>query len=227
MAFFTVSTKEENIKDFTGDRSKYINSSGIYEVVLKAVIVDSSPGGFEYLNLFIDHKGQEQPLFQAIGMTNKDGTANVSQQLFNKLTIIAGATEGHAISDPVSRMVPIGKGGTDMECMVLEDFTDMPVYIRIQMQYEMYEGKIQQKKIVRNFFRFEDKATASEIVNDAEFGKQFAIEEEFAEKVSYKDSLTKEDVDEWLKSRKSGKTESETTANKPSGGFGGKRFGKK
>ena len=112
--------------------------------------------------------------------------------------------------------------------MVLEDFDDVPVTIRLQMEYSMYEGKVQQTKSIRNFFRFEDKATAAEIINGTEVGKQFETEQEYADKVTYKDGLTEEDVAEWLKSQKSG-AKKEDTNKKPSAGFGGQKrsFGKK
>ena len=226
MAFFKVTTSEESVKDYTGDGGKWLNKSGIYEVIVKAVIADTTAKGSEYLNLWVEHEGQLQPLFQAMRLTNNDGSRNLGADLFNKFCLIAGATEGADINDPVSRMIPMGKGGEEIECMVLEDFDDTPILIRLQMEYSMYEGKIQQSKIIRNFFRFEDHATAAEIVNNADVGNQFEKEQEYADKVSYKDGLTVEDVAEWLKNQKSGKKEDSNK--KPAAGFGQKRsFGKK
>ena len=226
MAFFTVNTTEENVKDYTGDGGKWLNKSGIYDVIIKAVIVDSTAKGSEFLNLWVEHEGQEQPIYQAMRLTNNDGSPNLGQKLFTKLCVVAGAADGGKISDPVSRMLPMGKGGEEVECMVLEDFDDTPVTLRLQMEYSMYEGKPQASKNIRNFFRFEDHATAAEIVNNADVGKQYEKELEYADKVSYKDGLTEEDVQNWLNSQKSGKKEG--VNNKPAAGFGQKRtFGKK
>ena len=208
MGFFKVDTNEENIRDYSGSGSVYINKSGIYDIVIKAVIVDKTPKGSEHLNLWIEHQGQEQALFQAMRLTNNDGSPNLGAKLFTKLAVILGATNGQEIADPVARMLPIGKGGEERECMVLEDFDDMPVKVRIQMQYSIFDGKIQQNKVVRNFYRFEDNATASEIINDVkEKGKQYEIEAETADKVDYKDGLTEEEVQAWLKERRSGRQE--------------------
>ena len=224
MGFFTVKTDEETIRDYNGDGGAYISKSGIYEVVIKSVIVDKTQNGSEFLNLWIEHQGQEQPIFQAMRLTNNDGSPNLGAKLFNKLCVILGAGEGQEIADPVPRMIPMGKGGEEKECMVLEDFDDMPVKIRIQFEYRIYEGKIQESKIVRNFFRFTDNATASEIVNNSEeMGKQYEKELEIAEKVSYKDDLTEEEVSQWKKDRRSWKKESEK---KPSG-TGRRSFGRK
>lgn len=227
MAFYTVNTDEENIRDYEGE-SNYIHKSGIYPIIVKRVIVDKSPKGSEFINLWIDYNGQDQPIFQAMRLTNNDGTPNFGTKLFNKFCVVAGAENGTEIADPVPMMVPIGKGGEEKECMVLEQFNDTPMYVRIQMEYSMYDGKIKEQKVARNFFRYEDKATASEIINEVkDKGSQYIKEEEYAEKITYKDGLTEEDVEQYLKERKSGKTDTEKDK-KPANGFNGKRnFGKK
>lgn len=222
MAFYKTSTDEENVRDYNGN-SSYINTSGFYDIVIKDVIVDQTPNGSTFLNLWIECNGQLQPLYQAMRLTNNDGTANLGQRLFNKLCIIAGKEE---IADAVPKQIPMGKGGAMVDCMVLEDLADLPIQVRIQMEYSMYEGKIRESKVIRNFFRYEDKATASEIVNNAEFGKQYEKEAKYAEKVSYKDGLTEEDVAQYLKDRRSNKKQE--TDKKPANGFSQKRvFGKK
>lgn len=214
MGFFKVDTSEENVRDYSGEGSAYINKSGIYDVVIKAVIVEKTQNGSEFLNLWIEHQGQEQPIFQAMRLTNNDGSPNLGAKLFTKLCVILGADNGQEIADPVSRMIPIGKGGEEKECMVLEDFDDMPVKMRVQMEYSIYDGKIQQSKTIRNFYRYTDNATASEIINNSEEkGKQYASDEEYADKVTYKDGLTEEEVQAWLKERRSGKKDD--TAKKP------------
>ena len=228
MAFLTVNADEENIRDYDGDGSAYIQKSGIYDVIIKNVIVDQTDKGSQFINLWIDHQGKEQPIFQAMRLTNNDGSDNLGKKAFNKFCIVAGLQAGEEITDPVSVMVPIGKGGEEKKCMVLEQFNDTPMTIRIQMEYTLYDGKIRESKSIRNFFRYEDKATASEIVNDVENkGEQFQKEQEYADKVSYKDGLTEEDVAQYLKDRKSGSKDGEKDK-KPANGFGQKRtFGKK
>ena len=103
--------------------------------------------------------------------------------------------------------------------MVLSEFIDMPVHVRIQFEYSLYNGEIQENKIVRNFFRFEDKATAEEIVNGVEVGSQYAKEAEFAEAISYKDGLTEEDITTWKQGLKKGGSAG-SKDNTPSAGFG-------
>lgn len=229
MAFFTVKADAESVKDYEGGSGQYINKSGMYDVVIKHIIADQTANGSKFLNLWILYNGKEQPLFQAIRLTNNDGSPNFGQDLFTKLCIIAGATDGTDIADPVPMQLPMGKGGAMVECMVLPDFTDIPVHMHVRMQYSMYNDKIQESKVIYNFFRYEDKATASEIVNDVkEKGKQYEKEAENI-KPSYKDGLTEEDVEAWLAERRgNAKKDGGSTNNKPANGFGSKRsFGKK
>ena len=223
MGFFKVDTTEDNVRDSSGSSGNWINRSGIYEVEIKAVTVNTSPGGSTYLNMWVDHKGTTQVLYRAIRVTNNDGSPNLEAKLLTKLCVVTGAVDGTELADPVSKRLPIGKDGSTEDCMVLEEFEGVPVILRMQLVYSMYDGKIQEQRIIRNFFRYEDKATASEIVNAKEFGKQFAMEEEKADTVTYKDGLTQEDVDEWKKNRAKGTIKE----NKPSQGFTSKRrFGK-
>lgn len=223
MAFFTVNTNEENVKDYVGNGGKYLNKSGIYEIVIKNAFVDVSKNGSQSISLFFEYEGQPQTIYSAIRLTNNNGTPNIGAALFNKLAVVCGASEGSEIADPVPMQLPVGAGGTMKECMVLEDFNDMPVYMRLQMEYGMYEGKIQERKNIRNFFRVPDKATAAEIVNNTEVGLQYEKELEYADKVTYKDDLTEEDVAEWIKNR-GNKDKEETSASKPAPiSFGQKR----
>lgn len=223
MAFFTVSTSEEQVRDFSGS-SNYLNKSGMYEVIIKDLIVDVTQNNSQHINMFLEYNGQEQIIFQAMRLTNNDGSPNVvGCALFNKLNVICGAGDGAEVSDPVEKTLPIGKGGEMKECYVLEQFSDTPIILRLQMEYSLYDGKIQERKAIRNFFRVTDKATASEIVNNSDTkGAQYAKEEEIAEVTTYKDGLTEEAVQNWIK----GGRNNNVTPNKPTS-FSKRTFGKK
>ena len=226
MAFYQVDTSEDNIKDYSGT-SNYITKSGMYDIVIKYITVEVSPKGSEYLNFVIEHNGVQQVIYNAIRLTNNDGKANLSAKNFNKLCVIAGMTDGDAINDPVPMTLPIGKNNEDRECMVLEQFCNMPVTVRLQMEYSLYNGTIMQNKNLQNFFRYTDKATASEIINDSDTkGKQYSRESEYADRTLYKDGLTEEDILEWQRSKKNTGKEQEKKPSASTNGFT-RRFGKK
>lgn len=223
MSFFKISTSEENVRDYNGNGGNFLNKSGMYEIIIKNVIADVSPNGSQRINLFIEYNGQDQMIFNAMTLTKNDGTpASVGTAMFNKMAIVLGADENTEIEDPVQMELPIGKGGEMKMCSVLEQFNDSPIIIRLQMQYSLYDGKIQERKVIRNFFRVTDKATASEIVNNVDTkGSQYHTEEEYADKTDYQDNLTEEDIANWIKNgRTSVKEDTKPT-------FGKRTFGKK
>ena len=206
MAFYTVSTAEEKISDRQG--GNYINESGVYDVILKRVCVDTGKNGAIKLHLFIEYEGTPQVLYNAITLTNNNGKENFQNSVFNKLLICIGASEGDVIGDPVEAVLPIGKDKQDKRVMVVPDIEDVDVTLRIVMEYGSYEGKITEHKSVRNAFRSKDHATASEIVNfnpktssAADLGKQYAIEadEKVCKKTVYRNGVTPEDVEAYKK----------------------------
>ena len=208
MAFFHVSTSEDQIKDRA--ESAYIRESGIYDVIMKHALYSKSPNGSEAIDLVVDYNGQEQTLWGAIRLTNNDGKPSYTAPLFNKLCIICGGEEGTEIADPVQVSLPIGKGGEAKDCMELEDLANIPIGVRIQIEYSVYNEEIRENKVVKNFFRATDHATAQEIVNNTNFGNQYNEEAKLANKIVYKDNLTKEEVDNWKKERANRQQEQKT-----------------
>ena len=107
------------------------------------------------------------------------------------------------------------KGDTMQELMVLTEFDDMPVKIKVKERYGRYNGKITKQLEIDNFYRAKDNATASEIINDKELGKQYEKDLKYANAIKYSDGLTEEEVKAW-KEKNSGQTTSEPTkATKP------------
>lgn len=233
MGFFKASTEQDDVKD-GGNGGRYISESGIYEVTIEALIVDVNEKGARTLNMYVEYNGQKQMIFNAMRLENNDLSTNFGAKLFNKLCIIADIED---VEDPVDMPLPIGKGEEVKECKVLEQFCGMPVKVRIQMEYKIYEGNMQENKLVRNFFRYEDNATAAEIVNDVPafiegeeqesfIGKQFSIEEPKSTTSIY-ENVSEEDVKAWIAGGR-GRNNKKTETAKPKAGFASQRkFGKK
>ncbi len=186
-------------------QSNYINQSGIYDVSIIAPFVNQGHEQSMGVDFFIEYNGQKQPLYGNLRLTNRDGSENFSAKIFNKLLVIADVD---AVADPIEAELPIGKDGANKDVAVLEDLADIDCKVQIQMEYGIYNGDITEKKIIRNFFRT-DGATAEEIVNDTEPGKQLEKSLEFADKNAYKDGLDEEAVNSWI------------AANRPKGTAGG------
>lgn len=223
MAYATASKKKEDVKQ---GGSNHITRSGVYPVEILAGIVNVSPGGSESVDFFLNHQGQEQILYGNLRVTNNDGSPNkIGAKIFNQLLIIADLD---TVADPVEAELPIGKNGKMKAVDVLEDLSDIKVWMRVQMEYSSYNGNIQEKKVIKSFFRAEDKATAEEIVNGSTPGAGFESEQKYVNNVTYKDGLTEEVIDQWIRDGRPQGTASDSTNTTPEKepNFGKRRWGK-
>jgi len=225
MSFFKSSKKAEDVKQ---GGSNHITTSGLYPVVILAPIVSVSKNGSTSIDMYVDHKGQKQVIYGNLRITNNDGSENkIGSKVFNQLMIISGKDE---VTDPIEAELPIGKKEAMKEVAVLEDLADVPILMRVQMEYSVYKGNIQEKKVIKGFFRESDKASAEEIVNESEAGLSLEKEMKYVDNVTYKDDLTPELIQAWIADgRKDGlpagasASSSSEPAKKPA--FGKRRFG--
>lgn len=226
MSFASASRKAEDVKQ---GGSNFINSSGVYEVEIKAAFVSVSNGGSTSVDLFVDHNGQDQVIYGNLRITNNDGSRNeIGSKIFNQLLIISGIDD---VSDPVDGELPIAEKGKMKDVPILEDLSDIKILMRIQMEYGAWNGNITEKKIIKGFFRAEDKATAEEIVNDTNHGEGYEKESKYFSNVTYNDNMTEKEVSQWIKDKRPKGTatdsyseDSNSSKNPPK--FGSKRFGK-
>ena len=225
MSFFKSSKKQEDVKQ---GGSNHITTSGLYHVLILAPIVSVSKNGSTSIEMYVEHKGQKQIIYGNLRITNNDGSENkIGSKVFNQLMIISGKDE---VADPIEVELPIGKKEAMKEAAVLEDLADIPILMRIQMEYSVYNGKVQEKKVIKGFFRESDKASAEEIVNESEVGVSLEKEMKYVDNVTYKDDLTPELIQAWIADgRKDGlpagasASSSSEPAKKPA--FGKRRFG--
>ena len=228
MSFAKTSKKAEDVKQSGG--SAYINASGVYPVNVIAPFVSVSNGGSESVDLFLEHAGQKQVLYGNLRVSNNDGSSNqIGAKVFNQLMIIAGIDD---CADPIEAELPIGQKGKMKDVAVLEDLADIDVLMRVQMEYSAHNGNIQEKKVIKGFYRAEDSATAEEIVNESEVGKGFEGDQKYVDNITFKDGLTPEAIEAWIKAKRpkgtAGDTEgAEEGGSKKAPNFGKKRFGKK
>lgn len=194
MSFFKKSTSKEDLKQ--GGSSGYLNASGCYPVNIIAPFVSVSPNGSTSVDLFVEHEKQKQVIYGNLRVTNNDGSPNqIGSKVFNQLLIIADLED---VAEPIEAELPIGKNGKEQDVSVLEDLADIDVLMRIQMEYNIYNGNIQEKKVIKAFFRAEDNASAEEIVNGEGFGSQYEKESSYFDNVTYKDGLDAEAVAKWI-----------------------------
>jgi len=221
MSFFKVSKESKDIEE--KGASNYINKSGLYDVTILAPIVDVNEFGAPTVNFYIDYNGQKQTIYGQLRLQNNDGSEAFSAKVFNKLCVIADID---VVEDPIEAVLPIGKDGADKDVAVLEQFADLEVKMWVQMEYGAYNGNITEKKVIKGFYRA-DGASVEEIVNETEVGVSLEKSTKYFDNVKYKDGVTSEQVEEWIKAERPKGTagSSTTTTAKPS--FGKKKFGAK
>lgn len=191
-AFHKTDISKEALKDTSFE---YITTSGIYDVTIETLSVETNKKGARSLNLNVDYKGSKTTIY-GLRLDNNDGSANFGRAIFNKLCIIAGID---SVEAPEEQTHILGKDKVPTQLQVLDQFSDLLVKIRLGYSYHMYNGKIQERRDIKAFYRAEDGATANEIASELPAGEQLLKDMKYATDVTYKDGLTKEDIDEWKK----------------------------
>lgn len=195
--FFTVKRDIDSVKEATGD---YINTSGIYDVIIKFVSVNRSVNGSMSLDFNCEYKGTPVTIY-GLRLTNNDGSENFQAKLFNKLLVIAGLD---GVSEPTIESHVVGKDKAPKEFSVITELSDLPIKMRIQYTYSLYEGKIIERREIKNFYREGDGAVASEILLDEGFGTQLEKDKKYAANITYNDGLTAETIAQWKADKKAG-----------------------
>lgn len=210
MAFFVPKTDVASVQD----GGNYITTSGIYDVTLKVVSVKVNEHNARSINFNVEYQGSNQ-VFYGLKLDNNDGSENFERKVFNKLVIVTGLD---SVSEPEVQEHKLGKDQTPTDLSVLTDFDDLPVKMRIQFEYKIYNGQIQENKNIRSFYRATDGASAAEILAETGYGQQLEKDMAYAANVTYKDDLTAEDIAAWKASgRKGGTAKPKAKANEFAG----------
>lgn len=205
--FFTTKRDLNSLKESTGD---YINSSGIYDVIIKFASVNRSTNGSLSVDFNCEYKGSNVTLY-GLRLTNNDGSQNFQANLFNKLLVIADLD---GVAEPTIEQHVVGKDSSPRDFSVITELSDLPIKVRVQYSYSLYEGRIMERREIKNFYRQSDGATASEIQIGDGFGNQLQKDMKYASNITYNDGLTEEVVNKWKEDKKNGvQTQVNTSSN--------------
>lgn len=199
MSFIKINRDEAVVKESKGGGS-YLSKSGIYPVTIKFASVSINDYNARSIDFNVDYNGNSSTLY-GLKLDNNDGSENYMYPIFNNLAIIAGLDD---ISEPEEQEHAVGKDNEVKSFMVLDDFTGLEVLVRVQQEYSKYNNEIKSRLTIKGFYRAEDKANAFEIIKGEGFGTQHGKDLAYAEKITYKDGLTAEEVAAW-EAQKSGK----------------------
>ena len=199
MSFIKINRDEAVVKESKGGGS-YLSKSGIYPVTIKFASVNINDHNARSIDFNVDYNGNSSTLY-GLKLDNNDGSENYMYPIFNNLAIIAGLDD---INEPEEQEHAVGKDNEIKSFMVLDDFTGLEVLVRVQQEYSKYNNEIKSRLTIKGFYRAEDKANAFEIIKGEGFGTQHGKDLAYAEKITYKDGLTAEEVAAW-EAQKSGK----------------------
>ena len=189
MAFFKIDQKaQEEVRADKGGVT-VLNESGIFNLNIKHASVSTGKGGSTAVDFNFEG---EDGVCTVYGMTlfNNDGSENFQHKVFASLLTVLGIDE---VSDP--EPVEYTFGSKVVTLNTLTDLTDVAVRVKIQKVWSVWNGQTRSKLVIKRFYRAEDGATGSEILNGVE-PKQLGKDAQYATKDAYKDGLTAETVND-------------------------------
>ena len=197
---FTISTSKEALA--TQSTAQWISKSGIYDVTIKFASVDVSSGGAKSVNFNIDYNGNSQTIYGPYIYDKQEQPLEIGLKLINSVAILAGMRGGKPTMEVETHNV--GKDNKPQEFNVITEFSDLPIKVRLQEEYAINPNtkEIRKSLVPKAFFSAEG-ASAAEIIAQESgeavtIGKDLEKQQKYADNITYRDSLTKEDVDQWL-----------------------------
>lgn len=199
-SFIKVNRSEDIIKESRGGGS-YLSKSGIYPVTIRFASVSVNDHNARSIDFNVDYNGNPTTLY-GLKLDNNDGSEHYQYPIFNNLCIVAGLDD---VNEPEEQEHTVGKDNETKSFMVLDDLTGLECLVRVQQEYSKYNNEIKSRLIIRGFYRA-DQANAFEITKGENFGTQYNKDLAYADKITYKDGLTAEDVAAWEEAKKAGKS---------------------
>jgi len=231
MAFLKNKVSKEELSVEKSGGGNYIGQSGVYDVVVKALVVDINDKGARTISPFVEYNGQEQTLYGALPLDLWDNSKVLdgAEETLAGMYIIAGL-DPEDIEEPIETELPIGKAGAMKDVTVLQEIEDVPMKFRIQMEYyKSSTGEIKEKAVLKDVFSTDGKSVAEILDEELEPGSRLAKLEPYLDKIKVSKDLTEEEVKAWIANGRKSGNDSSTTAAKKRPSFGSKKpkFGSK
>lgn len=189
----------------TGEAS-FINESGVYPFKISYVRIQTFSTGSKGFTIVGSLEGQkDETVIYGQVFQKADGTVNAGG--FDALTSLQTIFGLNDLTE-TTKKVKNFKDGSEMEIDIFKEFENKKCFIRVVKEFSKYNDKINRRINFVDAFRVDDKANSIEIINKKDFGKKYKWyldNEEKTKAVSYKDGLTKAEVDAYYKSLKAEK----------------------
>jgi hypothetical protein len=207
MAFLTVKT--ESVQQEGG--SGYIQKSGIYDLTLKHCEIVTTPNGAVQANYLFD-----KVMSYGNNIIGTQGAPTYGYKILEALTATLGED---SLSDPEPTTVIFKTGSKEKMC--IPELNGVAVKAWIQFKYRMYKGEIREDVVVKRFYRANDGASGSEVIDGQNIGDRLQKDQVVCEETIYEDGATPEAAAVWKKAQMSGGDSTTKPAPAKTGGFPG------
>lgn len=211
----------------------YINTSGVYDITLKALTVDLSPWGTTNIGMYIEVGGNPKMMYSVIDL-GPDDTSGLEQwqkdsytrawETLDKLAVVCGVDPSD-LSETETVSLPIGKDGAEKDVEVITEISDVDIKAWFKFEYyKSKDGEIKEKVLFKEAFTSAG-LSADEVLREEKEPVRITKLEKYFTAVSYKSELTAEIVDAWIAGGRTSAAPKSSTAPKPT--FGKPKFGAK
>jgi len=198
MAFLKV--KEEDI--IKEEEGGYIQTSGIYPLTLKYAEIANTVNGATQVNYLFDS-------IMSYGniILGTDSKPTFGYKILEALTVVIGESE---LSEPEAISVKFKTGSKELNC--IPELQDVEVKAWVQFSYNMYQGEIRERVLIKRFYRDSDNASGTEVLTNENIGTRYEKDLSVASEVAYEDGVTPEAVKAWKASQLSAGTPTKSAA---------------
>lgn len=171
-------------------------NSGFFCCRIDFIAITENDKGSKTLNFKLYNVDTNISTIAYLRITNNDGKPSFQAPLVDKLMTILEFNELSTNKENVTLY------STEETYDVISEIKQRSVCILLEKEWNKYNGKLYSRYNIRNFFRMKDYATASEIIDQKDFGKYFNSikDNEYFTKVKYSNT-NEEEVKYYLKNK--------------------------
>lgn len=182
-----------NSTDNKGTNNNFINRTGFYDIeITSAEVRDGRTLWLSYKRLDNNATGI---LF--VQILNKNGTEGFQANILKQLLAVNGIR--HAKTEPaVTKTTKSGKQQISEEILALKG---RKVTVFVVNRYTKYNNQISENININKVFSYPEHASMREALGDGVLGEDYSIFKSKASLETAYNKVTKEEVDEWIRSK--------------------------
>lgn len=158
---------KDNDSEIGKMKNGFGSKSGFFLSAIEFITVMEGVNGSKTLNFKISDPERTSSTIANLRLTNNDGSQSYQAPLLDKLMIVLGLEKLSTEKKKVKLY------STEEEYDIIKEIQSKAVIIQIEKEWYKWNGKLNSRNNIKNFFRNKDYATAKEILEAKDFGKYF------------------------------------------------------